>query len=66
MEDFGKFKGKIQDYKQVYVVGFVRKTRHFSSQGSDSCKRGQRQQENAFPTQKPSCSSFVNLMNQQP
>jgi hypothetical protein len=31
IEDFGKLKAKFKTIKQDYVVGFVRKTRYFSS-----------------------------------
>ncbi|KAJ6949576.1 hypothetical protein NC651_003534 [Populus alba x Populus x berolinensis] len=52
MEDFGKLKAKFKTIKQVYIVGSVRKTRHFSSREVIVAKEDKGQQENAFPTRK--------------
>ncbi|KAJ6949577.1 hypothetical protein NC651_003534 [Populus alba x Populus x berolinensis] len=57
MEDFGKLKAKFKTIKQVYIVGSVRKTRHFSSREVIVATRklveeDKGQQENAFPTRK--------------
>ncbi|XP_011013144.1 PREDICTED: remorin [Populus euphratica] len=73
--DFGKSKEKIKTRKQDSSAGSVRATRHFSSRemivaGETSARKpteeDRRQQENAFPTRKPSRSSSARPMNRQP